>query len=414
MPSAVNSVSDVEPLSVSELTAAVKASLEEQFAGFRVAGEVTNLTRAASGHVYFTLRDSGAVLRCVMWRGFALRLKFDLRDGQQVIAGGSLSLYPQRGEYQLICESLEPKGIGAAELALRQLKEKLLKRGYFSPQRKRPLPLFPKCVALIASPTGAAVRDMLEVLATRWPLARVVVRASRVQGDGAAQEIAAAVLLLNRLHKLNHLPLCAIVIGRGGGSAEDLAAFNEECVADAVYASAVPVVSAVGHEVDVSVCDLVADYRALTPSQGIMALCPDRSEIVDGLRERADRMREAMTHRVALGRQRLDHIATRPAVRKPLDRVRALEQKLDDTAARLVKAAKKGVERKRDKLAAASDQLHGLSPLHVLGRGYSLTRKRGATELLRDAADVKPGDVLVTRLATGEVESVVKEGTDAR
>ena len=306
-----------EPLTVSELTAAIKGCLEEGFAGSRVAGEVTNLTRAASGHVYFSLRDDGAVLRCVMWRGFALRLKFDLRNGQQVIAGGSLSVYAQRGDYQMVVESLEPKGIGAAELALRQLKEKLLQKGYFSPKRKRPLPLFPRSVALIASPTGAAVRDMLEVLATRWPLARVVVKASRVQGDGAAEEVAAAVGLLNRLHKLNHLPLCAIVIGRGGGSAEDLAAFNEEIVADAVFASVVPIMSAVGHEVDVSICDLVADYRALTPSQGIAALCPDRGELADGLRERADRMREAMLHRVTLGRQRLDHVASRPAVRKP-------------------------------------------------------------------------------------------------
>jgi exodeoxyribonuclease VII large subunit len=400
-------MTDDEPLTVSQLTAAVKGCLEGEFAGTRVAGEVTNLVRAASGHVYFSLKDAGAVLRCVMWRGFALRLKFDLRDGQQVIARGGLTVYPQRGEYQLVCESLEPKGIGAAELALRQLKENLLQRGYFAPARKRPLPLFPRCVALIASPTGAAVRDMLEVLAHRWPLARVVVKASRVQGDGAAAEIAAAVALLNRLHKLDHLPLCAIVIGRGGGSAEDLAAFNEECVADAVYASAVPVVSAVGHEIDVSICDLVADYRALTPSQAIAALCPDRTELYDGLREREDRMREAVQHRVALGRRHLDQLAARPAFRKPLDRVRTLEQKLDDTAARLLRVARLGVARRADKLAAASDQLQGLSPLNVLGRGYSLTRKRGASGLLRDAADVKPGDTIVTRLATGEVESVV-------
>ena len=400
------------PLTVSELTAAVKAAFDEQFPGVWVAGEVTNLVRAASGHVYFSLKDAGAVLRCVMFRGFALRLKFDLREGQQVVARGGLSVYPQRGEYQLYAESLEPKGVGAAELALRQLKERLLKKGYFAPDRKRPLPLFPRCVALIASPTGAAVRDMLEILTVRWPLAAVVVKPSRVQGDGAAAEIAAAVVLLNKLHALSHLPLCAIVIGRGGGSSEDLAAFNEEVVADAVFRSVVPVVSAVGHEVDVSVCDLVADYRALTPSQAITALCPDRSELLDGLQERADRMRDALQRRVAVGRKQADALAARPALRKPLDRVRALEQRLDDTAGRLHRAVSQGVRQRGDKLAAAADQLQGLSPLNVLGRGYSLTRVAGGG-LLRDAADAKPGDTLITTLAAGEVRSVVQPPEDA-
>ncbi len=400
---------DPQPLTVSQLTAAVKSCLEDGFSAAWVAGEVTNVVRAASGHVYFSLKDAGAVLRCVMWRGFALRLKFDLRDGQQVIARGALGVYPQRGDYQLVAESLEPKGVGAAELALRQLKERLLQKGYFSPKRKRPLPLFPRRVALVTSATGAAVRDMLEVLAHRWPLAEVIVRASLVQGDGAGAEIAAALRQLNSLHKTGALPLCAVVVGRGGGSAADLSAFNEEVVADAVFASAVPVVSAVGHEIDVSICDLVADYRALTPSQAIAALCPDRGELFDGLRERDDRMREAMLQRVQRGRERLGQLAARPAVRKPLDRVRALEQKLDDAAARLRRAAGQGVRRKADKLAAASDQLQSLSPLNVLGRGYSLTRKAGATDLLRDAAAVRPGDVLVTRLAAGEVTSVVQE-----
>lgn len=404
-------MTDAEPLSVSQLTLAIKGSLEESFTGCRVAGEVTNLVRAASGHVYFSLKDAGAVLRCVMWRGFALRMKFDLRDGMQVIATGSLSVYPPRGEYQLVAESLEPKGIGAAELALRQLKEKLLQKGYFSPKRKRPLPLFPRRVALVTSATGAAVRDMLEVLAHRWPLAEVVVRACLVQGDDAPGEIAAALRQLNSLHKNGGLTLCAIVVGRGGGSNSDLSAFNAEVVADAVFSSLVPVVSAVGHEIDVSICDMVADYRALTPTQAIVALCPDRSELFDGLREREDRMREAMQHRVALGRERLDQLAARPAVRKPLDRLRSLEQKLDDAGLRLVKAARAGVQRRTDRLAAVSDQLQGLSPLNVLGRGYSLTRKAGATTLLRDAAEVKPGETLVTRLASGEVTSVVKEGT---
>jgi exodeoxyribonuclease VII large subunit len=397
----------VNPLSVTALTTAVKARLEEFFPGVWVAGEVTNLVRAASGHMYFSLKDAGAVVRCVMFRGFALRLRFDPRDGMQVVVRGGLSVYPQRGEYQLYVEELIPKGVGAAELALRQLKEKLLQKGYFDPKRKRPLPAYPTRIALVASPTGAAVRDMLEILTHRWPLAEVIVKPSRVQGDGAAQDVAASVRLLSHVHKTGRLPLDAIVLGRGGGSSEDLAAFNEEVVADAIFQSAVPVVSAVGHEVDVSVADLVADYRALTPSQAITALCPDRRELIDGLVEWRDRLKEAAGHRVELARRRADGFAHRPAFRKPLDRVRAAEQKLDDLAGRLAKAARAAAHRKGDRLAAAAGRLAGLSPLNVLHRGYSLTRAAGSGHLLRSAAEVQPGDRLVTRLADGEVESQV-------
>jgi exodeoxyribonuclease VII large subunit len=401
----------VKPFTVSALTTAVKLRVEEHFPEVWVAGEVSNLVRAASGHVYFTLKDAKAALRCVMFRGFALRLKFDPRDGTEVIARGGLSVFEPRGEYQLYVQELQPQGIGAAELALRQLKEKLFKKGYFDPKRKRPLPKFPRRVALVASATGAAVRDMLEILSARWPLAEVVVRPSRVQGDGAAEDVAASIKLLNRLHKLNRLPLCAIVIGRGGGSSEDLSAFNAECVADAIFESVVPVVSAVGHEVDVSVADLVADYRALTPSQAITALCPDRGELIDGLFDTADRLREAVGHRVELARQRVDQLADRPALRRPLERVRDLEQRLDDTAGRLLRAVRLGVRRNADTLAAVAGRLEGLSPLNVLKRGYSLTRVAGGVSLIRDPAEVRPGDRIVTRVASGEIVSRVEQVT---
>lgn len=395
--------------SVSGVTNAVKLRLEEHFPSTWVAGEVSNFVRASSGHMYFTLKDDKAAIRCCMWRGFALRLKFDPKNGTQVVVRGGLTVFPPRGDYQLIVEELEPKGVGAAELALRQLKEKLLQRGYFDPKRKRPLPQYPRRIALVASPTGAAVRDMLEILTHRWPFADVLVRPSRVQGDGAGQEVATAVRQLNHVHKSSLILIDAIVIGRGGGSSEDLAAFNEEVVAEAIFQSTVPVVSAVGHEIDVSIADLVADYRALTPSQGITALCPDRGELMDGLLLFGDRMRDAVRHRITLSKQRVDKLADRPALRKPLERVRELEQKLDDTAARLLRAAKIGVQRSRDKLAATSDQLEGLSPLNVLNRGYSLTRTAGGGPLLRDAAGVAPGDRVVTRLARGEVVSRVEE-----
>ena len=401
----------VRPFTVSGLTTAVKLRLEEHFPEVWVAGEVTNLVRAASGHVYFTLKDAKATLRCVMFRGFALRMKFDLRDGIEVIARGGLSVYEQRGEYQLLVQELQPRGIGAAELALRQLKEKLLKKGYFDPKRKRKLPRFPRRVALIASPTGAAIRDMLEILTTRWPIADVVFRPSRVQGEGAAEDVAAADDDRAERQQVELVQVVELPHRRGGGSSEDLAAFNEECVADAVFESAVPVVSAVGHEIDVSVADLVADYRALTPSQAITALCPDRRELMDALIDTGDRLREAVEHRVELARQRVDQLADRPALRRPLERIRDLEQRLDDTAARLQRAVKLRIQRNTDRVAALAGQLESLSPLNVLKRGYSLTRSAGGVNLIRDAAEVKPGDQIVTRLAAGEVVSRVEQVT---
>ena len=404
---------DIKPFTVTALNTAVKARLEEHFPGVWVAGEVSNFVRASSGHLYFTLKDNQSAVRCCMWRAFAFRMRFDPRNGMDVIVRGGLTVFPPRGDYQLIVEELQPKGIGAAELALRQLKEKLLQRGYFDPKRKRPLPRYPRRIGLIASPTGAAIRDMLEILARRWPLADAVVRPSRVQGDGAAEELAAAVRQLGGLHKLNRLPLDAIVLGRGGGSSEDLAAFNEEIVADAIHQCSVPVVSAVGHEIDVSIADLVADYRALTPSQAIAALCPDREELGDEMIDFADRLRDAMLHRVQLGRQRLDKLADRPAFRKPLDRIRDLEQRLDDTGRRLHRAVSHTIRRADDRLAGMADHLEGLSPLNVLKRGYSLTRSADGERLIRSADDVRPGDQLITRVDRGEIVSRVEAVREA-
>lgn len=397
---------DREVLTVSALTARVRGVIEGEFPSVWVAGEVSNYTKAASGHMYLTLKDSRAQIKAVLFRGVNLRMRFEPRDGLEVLARGRLTVYEPRGDYQFQIEELQPKGVGAAELALRQLKEKLLTKGYFDPRRKKPLPRFPRRVALIASASGAAVRDMIELFAQRWPLAEVVVRPSRVQGDGAAEEVAVAVRGLNRLHASGTLPLDAIVIGRGGGSAEDLWAFNEEAVADAVFQSAVPVVSAVGHEIDVTVCDLVADHRAETPSAAVVALTPHRDELLTSLTDLGGRLREAVTHRLEVARRTLDQLASRPALRQPLRRVHDLGQRLDDTAARLHRAARQRLTHESDRVAALAARLDTLSPLNVLARGYSLTRTADG-RLVRAAADVVPGDRLVTRLADGEVESRV-------
>jgi exodeoxyribonuclease VII large subunit len=405
MPAATSQ--DRTVLSVSALTAQLRALLEGKYPAVWVAGEVSNYTKASSGHMYFTLKDARSQLKSVLFRGVNLRMKFEPKDGLDVICRGRLTVYEPRGDYQFQIEEMQPKGIGAAELALRQLKEKLLTRGYFDPRRKRPLPRYPKRVALVASATGAAVRDMIELFAQRWPAAEVIVRPSRVQGEGAAEDVAVAVRMLNRLHVTRQLKLDAIVIGRGGGSTEDLWAFNEEAVADAIFQSVVPVVSAVGHEVDVTVADLVADHRAETPSAAVVALTPHRQELIAGLFEMNSRLKEAVGTRIRFARQKLDQLAARPALRRPLQRVRDLEQKLDDTAARLNRAAKVRLALAQERLAAVAGQLETLSPLNVLNRGYSLTRTTDG-RLVRDPADVQPGDTIVTRVAGGEIASKVE------
>jgi exodeoxyribonuclease VII large subunit len=396
-----------EPMTVSALVNQLKGQVERQFAKVWVAGEVSNFTRAASGHWYFTLKDAGAQIRSAMFRGFNLRIKFDPKDGLEVIARGRVSLYEPRGELQLIVEELQPKGIGAAELALRQLKERLRERGYFDPKRKRPLTRFPRRVGIVASASGAAIRDLIELFAQRWPLAELVVRPSRVQGEGAAAEIAAALRLLNLTHASREIPLDAIVIARGGGSTEDLWAFNEEVVAQAIYESVVPVVSAVGHEIDVTVADLVADLRAETPSAAVVALAPDRSELTGAILELHSQLTQAVEHRLELARQRVEQLASRPAMRRPLQRVRDLEQRLDETASRLHRAASKRTIQAGEKLAAVGARLESLSPLNVLTRGYSLTHTDDG-KLISAASDVRVGQVLVTRLASGEIVSRVE------
>jgi exodeoxyribonuclease VII large subunit len=392
-------------LAVGELTEVVRALLEEGFPSVWVAGEVSNLARPSSGHLYFSLKDAKAQLRSVIWRGVALRLRFDLADGMEVIVRGRLTVYVPRGDYQLIVEEVQPKGLGALELALRQLREKLFVRGYFAPERKKPLPRFPARVALVTSPTGAAVRDILEILARRWPAAEVWVCPVRVQGDGAGQEIAAAIRLLNRLQPTADV----MIVGRGGGSAEDLWAFNEEVVAEAIYDSRIPVVSAVGHEIDVTIADLVADRRALTPSEAAELVVPARDELAEGLGAAEVRLREALVGRLQTASQRLRELAERRAFRLPLERVREQERRLDEWGGRLDRAMRQRLVLARQATASVAGRLQTLSPLNVLARGYSLTRIQRDGTVLRDAAAVKPGELLVTLLHRGRLVSRVEE-----
>jgi len=395
-------------LSISALTRQVREVLEGRFPALWVGGEISNVSRATSGHLYLTLKDSSAVLSAVLYRGVGFRLRFEPKTGMQVIVRGRLSVYDQQGKYQFCIEEIHPKGIGALELALQQLREKLERKGYFDPRRKKRLPAYPRTIALVTSPSGAAVRDVLETLGRRWPVATVVVVPVRVQGDGAASEIATAIGVLNRLHAAGQLCMDAMIVGRGGGSLEDLWAFNEEPVADAIFASRIPVISAVGHETDVTISDLVADHRALTPSRAATDLTPERDVMLATLVDFNCRLREQVLRRLDQSRQRIIDIADRRVFRSPLDRVHDLERRLDELDERLGRAADAPLERARQRVVALAGRLESLSPLNVLTRGYSLTRTPDG-HVVQDVATVRPGDLLHTRLARGEVVSRVED-----
>jgi exodeoxyribonuclease VII large subunit len=393
-------------LSVGELTRLVKEKVEGEFPNVWVSGEVSNLRRPSSGHQYLKLKDSEACLSAVIYRGIGLRLKFDLHDGMEVIARGRLNVYVPHGEYQLLIEELQPKGIGPLELAFRQLKEKLSVRGYFEPRRKKKLPRFPRRVVLVTSPTGAAVRDMLEILGRRWPAAEVWVCPVPVQGDGAAEKIAEALGRLNRLRGID-----VLIVGRGGGSLEDLWAFNEECVAHAIFTSRIPVVSGVGHETDLTIADLVADVRALTPSEAAERVVPNRAEVLEWLRGTGAQLRTLLTQKLERTKQRLEDLARRRYFRLPLERVRDEERRLDDYAGRLERGLRQRLVLARQRVEAGAARLETLSPLNVLARGYSLTRKEADGAVLRSPDQVRPGDRLVTTVEHGRVVSRVEPPT---
>jgi len=399
-----NNAATPRVLSVSELSAALKNVLENSFPSVWVAGEISNFSRPQSGHCYLTLKDENAQIRAVIWRGTASRLRFDLHDGLEVICRGGIDLYAPRGSYQLVIQEVEPRGLGALELALRRLKEKLAAEGLFDPRRKRPLPAFPRRLAFVTSPTGAAIRDFLEVLRRRWAGIQVLVVPTRVQGDGAGDEIAAAIRQVNRWSD----PPDVLIVGRGGGSLEDLWCFNEEAVCRAIYESEIPVVSAVGHEIDVTLSDLVADVRALTPSEAAERVVPAMDDVRQTLRVQQQRLVTALRKRAMMARAHLDALAARRVLRKPYERIHELSRRLDELAQRSERAMKRRVTEQKRGITAIAARLESLSPLGVLARGYSLTQRATDGQIVRASGDVTVGDTIVTRLADGQIQSRVE------
>jgi exodeoxyribonuclease VII large subunit len=393
-----------QTLTVSQLTARIKDALEGEFPSVWVAGEISNYSRPQSGHCYFTLKDDQAQIRAVMWRSSAARLKFDLADGLDVICHGHIDVYAPRGSYQLVIDELQPKGMGALELALRKLREKLSAEGLFDPARKRKLPMFPRRLAFVTSPTGAAVRDFLEVLRRRWRGVDVLVIPARVQGDGAAEEIAAGIRLANRLSP----PPDVLVVGRGGGSLEDLWAFNEEPVVRAIAASRIPTVSAVGHEIDVTLADLAADVRALTPSEAAERVVPAAEEISARMRGYQGRLRHAAHRRVMLLRARFEGLANQRPFRRPFDLIHDRSRRLDDLGVHASVSMRRLLRDRQSRMAMLAGKIASLSPLEVLARGYTITRDRDSGQAIRSTKQLRKGQSIVTRFAAGEAVSKVE------
>ena len=443
-------------LSVTELTWQIKRLLEQQVGEIWVTGEVTNLRLQSSGHIYFTLKDAGAQLNCVLFRGEATVDRSLLQDGRKVTLQGDMTVYEPRGQYQLRVTKVELQGIGALQAAFERLKQRLNAEGLFAPERKRPLPRYPQRIGLVTSPTGAAIRDVLHVVDRRNPAVEFVLAPCRVQGEGAAEEIAAAIRLLNEFNTAEagkgdgQVPLDLILVTRGGGSLEDLWAFNEEVVARAIYESALPVISAVGHEIDFTISDFVADVRAATPSaaaeiitEGVFASREFLSEAAQRLRQLARQQMDDMVYVLTQATDRLVRV-------HPRRRLNEWLQRLDDLHAGLLRCVRQGARRQRlvwqnlaDRLArvrpalllqqrrevfvqlerrlheqvrqqletqavrlgALEARLRLLGPEQVLARGYSITTDAQTGKVVREAKEVQAGQRLKTRLKLGEVFS---------
>jgi exodeoxyribonuclease VII large subunit len=392
-----------DALSVSEITRRVKEQLESRFADVWVTGEITSLTRASSGHVYLSLKDETALLRGVVWRGALPLLAIEPADGLEVVCHGRLEVYAPRGTYQLTIDRLHAIGTGALEERLRRLHAALTTEGLFDPARKRPLPTFPRRVALVTSPTGAAIADFLRTLHSRWRGTAVVVVPSRVQGAGAAEELAAALATAARLTP----PVDVVALVRGGGSLEDLWAFNEEVLVRAVAACPLPVVAGVGHEIDVTLADLAADVRALTPTDAAVRIAPDGRQVLLDLAGRAERLRNGLAWRVEQARERVVQLGRSRILSDPTRLVGDRRVVLAHHGRRLRRLADAAVDRARERLAAGTARLEAGSPLHLLARGWSVTWREGETRALRSITGLSPGDTLVTRLVDGSLTSRV-------
>ncbi len=389
---------------VSEITRRIRGSLEQEFFHVWVVGEISNMKRPISGHVYLTLKDAGAQLQTVMFRSVASSVKFELKDGMEVLVFGSVTVYESRGQYQLIIEAIEPKGMGALQLAFLQLKERLGKEGLFDLAHKKALPLFPGKIAIVTSLTGAAIRDIIQVIHRRFAKVKILIYPVKVQGEGAAQEIAQAISDLNTIPDID-----VMIVGRGGGSLEDLWAFNEEVVARSIYASKIPVISAVGHEIDITISDLVADKRALTPTEAGELVVPCYDQVSDALEKIKTRLAQSLYNKILLIKSQLMGIRNSLSFKKLHDKILRLQQELDEVAQRLITVSKHTMELEWERLTGLANRLDNVSPLKVLERGYSITTNGEDDKPIKSTEGLVVGKKLKIRFSHGNVVSSIVE-----
>ena len=395
---------DQHVFGMAEVNQLVKQLLdgEPMLQNIYVRGELSNYKMYPSGHHYFTLKDADGALRCVMFRGQASRLRFRPENGMQVIARGRITVFPRDGAYQLYCDALTPEGAGDLAVAFEQLKAKLHAEGLFDPAHKKPLPRYPQRIAVVTSAAGAAVHDMIRILRRRYPIAKVILLPVRVQGAEAPPEIAGAIRYADRW-KIGDV----IITGRGGGSMEDLWAFNDERVARAIYDCETPIISAVGHEPDVTISDFVADARASTPSNAAEIAVPDQMELLRWLRGAGDRMVQCETGRLEAARQRLDNLASKRVMRDQLAYVQDKRMELAHLQQRLGDLSGALLSRRRQRFSALAAALDAMSPLKVLGRGYAVARSQDGT-ILKSGREVTPGDRVSVTLSEGGFDAVVE------
>ena len=393
---------------VTEVNHLVKLLLDSEpmLQNVAVRGELSNYKMYPSGHHYFTLKDAEGALRCVMFKGQAMRLRFRPENGMKVVVTGRITVFPRDGAYQLYCDSMTPEGVGDLAVAFEQLKQKLYAEGLFDPAHKKPLPAYPQRIAIITSSAGAAVHDMIRILRRRYPIAKVILLPVRVQGVEAPPEIVGAIRYANRW-KVGDV----IITGRGGGSIEDLWAFNDERVARAIYDSEIPVISAVGHEPDVTIADFVADARASTPSNAAEIAVPDQMELMRFLKGAEERMLQSETTRLEALRKHLDTLASKRVMKDQTAYVQDKRMELLHLQQRLGDLSAAQISRKKERFASLAASLDAMSPLKVLGRGYAVARGENG-EILRSAGDVELGDHIQVKLGRGILGCTVDERTE--
>ncbi len=389
---------------VSELTKTIKALLEESFPSVWVEGELSNLRTPSSGHIYFSLKDEHSQIRCVMFRSHALALVVDLANGIKLQVWGNIGVYERDGTYQLYAQEVKPAGLGELAIRFEELKRRLKEEGLFDPKHKKPLPEFPETIGIVTSSTGAAIRDIINVARRRFPSCKLILNPVRVQGSGAAKEIATAIAEFNDYGVVDLL-----IVGRGGGSIEDLWAFNEEVLARAIFTSRVPIISAVGHEIDFTISDFTADVRAATPSAAVEQALPDQKEVIFQISSALQRMEDNLLGKIEGFREKLRSLQLSYGFRRPADILAQKQQARDELERKLEKNLSHMFDMWTTHFHSLNSRLESLNPQSILARGYSISRKLPERKILRDPREVEQGDKIEVQLHKGKVRAEVKK-----